>query len=136
MRYLLDVHLYEVVMYFNDIYLLLMMFGRVKYEKWDPGIALFHLTWSSSSVVGLRKQTNLQLFEFIFAEQFSCFLYGVHFERWIQFSHAWCSWNLIIDISHHPCIRIIWDPGIILGLIGFNFGGNKKHWRFSHHLRR
>ena len=70
-RYLLDVHLYDALMYFNDLYCVLMMFGRVQYQKWDPGIAWFPLTWSSSLVIGLRKQTNLQLFEFIFAEQFS-----------------------------------------------------------------
>ena len=66
--------LYDVVMYFNDIYFVLMMFGRVQCKKWDPSIAWFHITWSSSSIVGLRKKTNLQLFEFIFAKQCSCFL--------------------------------------------------------------
>ena len=125
----------DVVVYFNDLYFVLMMFVRVKYKKWDLDIAWFHLTWSSSSIVCLRKKTNLQLFEFIFAEKCSSFLCRRPFERWIQFSHAWCSWNFIIDISHHACIRIIWDHGIIFGLIGFNFGGNKQHWRFSHHLR-
>ena len=54
-RYLLDVHLYDVVMYFHDQYFVLMMFGRVKYQQWDPGIAWFHLTWSSILVVGLSK---------------------------------------------------------------------------------
>ena len=68
MRYLLDVHLYDAFMYFRDLYFVIMMFGRVQYQQWDPGIAWFHLTWSSISIVGLRKQTNLQLFEFIFAE--------------------------------------------------------------------
>ena len=29
MRYLIDVHSYDVVMYFHDLYLVLMMFGRV-----------------------------------------------------------------------------------------------------------
>ena len=109
-------------MYFHDLYFVLVMFIRVQYQQWDPGISLFHLTWSSSSIVGLRQQTSLQLFEFILAEKCSYFLCGVHFERWIQFSHAWFSWHLIIEISHHPCIKIIWDPGIIFGLIGFNFG--------------
>ena len=128
--------LIDVVMYFHYLYFLLMMFGRVTYQQWNPGIALFHLIWSSSSIVGLRKQTNLQLFEFIFVEKCSSFVCGRPFERQIQFSHALCSWNFIIDISHDACIRIIWDPGIIFGLIGFNFGGNKQHWRFIHHLRR
>jgi len=66
MRYLLSVHLHDVVMYFNELYFVLMMLGRVKYQQWDSGISWFHLTWSSSLVVGLRKQTNLSLFEFIF----------------------------------------------------------------------
>ena len=79
MRYLIDVHLYDVVMYFHDLYFVLMMFIRVKYKQWGPGIAWFHITWSSTSIVGLRKKTNLQLFEFIFAEQCSCFLCGVPF---------------------------------------------------------
>ena len=135
MRCLLDVHLYDVVMYFHDLYFVLMMFGRVQYQQWDPGIALFHLTWSRSSIVGLRNKTNLQSFEFIFAEKCSNFLCGRPFERWIQFSHAWCSWNFIIDISYHACIKIIWDLGIIFCLIGFNCGDNKQHWRFIHHLR-
>ena len=41
MRYLLDVQLYDVFMYFNDLYFVLMMSGRVKYKEWDLGI-----TWS------------------------------------------------------------------------------------------
>ena len=41
MRYLLDVHLYDVVMLFCDIYFLLMMLGRVQYKQWDLGIAWF-----------------------------------------------------------------------------------------------
>ena len=68
MRYLIYVQMYDVFMYFHDLYFVLMMFVRVKYKQWDPGIAWFHLTWSSSSIVGLRKQINLHLFEFIFAE--------------------------------------------------------------------
>ena len=136
MRYLLGVNLYGVFMYFHDIFFVLMMFGRVKDQKWDPGIYVFHITWTSSSIVGLRQLTNLQLFEFILVEKWSYFLCGVTFEKCIQFSHAWCSWNLIIDISQHPCIRIIWYPRIIFGLIGFNFGGSKQHWRFIHHLIR
>ena len=33
MRYLLDVHLYDVVMYFDDLYFVLVMFGRVQYQQ-------------------------------------------------------------------------------------------------------
>ena len=39
MRYLLDVNLYNVGMYFHDLYFVLIMFGRVQYKKWDPGIS-------------------------------------------------------------------------------------------------
>ena len=59
MIYLLDVQFYDVDMYFDDLSFVLMMLGRVQYKQWDLGIAWFHLTWSSSSIVGLRKQTNL-----------------------------------------------------------------------------
>ena len=41
MRYLRDVHLYDVVMYFDDLYFSLMMFGRMQYKQWDPGIDWF-----------------------------------------------------------------------------------------------
>ena len=37
-RHLLDAHFYYVVMYFDDIYYVLMMFGRIHTRKWDPGI--------------------------------------------------------------------------------------------------
>ena len=37
-RHLLDVHSYYVVIYFDDIYYALMMFGRMHTRKWDPGI--------------------------------------------------------------------------------------------------
>ena len=67
MSYLLDVHVYDVVMLFHDLYFVLMIFLRVQYQQCDPIISWFHLTWSSSLVVGLRNKTNLQLFEFIFA---------------------------------------------------------------------
>ena len=49
MRYLLDVHLYDVVMYFNDLYFVLMMFIRVQYKQWDPGIAWFQF-WKQQAV--------------------------------------------------------------------------------------
>ena len=39
MMYLLDLQLYDVVMYFNDLSFVFMMFGMVHYKQWDPGIA-------------------------------------------------------------------------------------------------
>ena len=41
MRYLLYIQLYDVLMYFNDLYFVRMMFGRMQYKQWDPGIAWF-----------------------------------------------------------------------------------------------
>ena len=35
MRYLIDVRLYDVVMYFNYLSFVLMMFVRVQYNQWD-----------------------------------------------------------------------------------------------------
>ena len=48
-RYLLDLHLYDVVMYFCDPYFVLMMFGRVQYKQWDPGIAWFQF-WGKQEI--------------------------------------------------------------------------------------
>ena len=49
MRYLVDVQLYDLVMYFNDISSVLMMLGRVQYKQWDPGIAWFQF-WGQQAV--------------------------------------------------------------------------------------
>ena len=49
MRYLLDVHLYDVFMYFHDLYFVLMMFGRVQYKQWDLSIAWFQF-WGQQEV--------------------------------------------------------------------------------------
>ena len=49
MRYLIDVQLYNVVMYFNDLYFVLMMFGRVQYKQWDQGIVWFQF-WGKQAI--------------------------------------------------------------------------------------
>ena len=49
MRYILDVQLYDVVIYFNDLCFVLMMFGRVKYKQCDLGIAWLQF-WGQSEV--------------------------------------------------------------------------------------
>ena len=49
MMYLLDVQLYDIVVYFNDLYFVLMMFGGVQYKQWDPGIAWFQF-WGQEAV--------------------------------------------------------------------------------------
>ena len=66
-------------------------------------------------------------------------------------SHTWVKIHMIkghyiYDIILHAFLyglrgdlltwRIIWDLGIIFCFIGFNYGGNKQHWRVIHHLRR
>ena len=49
MRYLVDVQLYDLVMYFNDLSFVPMMFERVQYKQWDPGIAWFQF-WGQQAV--------------------------------------------------------------------------------------
>ena len=41
MRFLLNVHFNDFFMYFDYLYLVLMMFGRMQYKQWDPGIVWF-----------------------------------------------------------------------------------------------
>ena len=40
MRYLLDVHLYDVFMYFYVSICMIMMYGRMHSRNWDPGISI------------------------------------------------------------------------------------------------
>ena len=49
MRYLLDVHLYDVVMHFHYLYFVLMMFGRLQYKQWGPVISWFQF-WGKQAV--------------------------------------------------------------------------------------
>ena len=58
MRYIIDVHLYDVVMYFHDIYFLLMMFVSVQYKQWDLALHGFiSLGVADQLVVWERKPT-------------------------------------------------------------------------------
>ena len=61
MRHLLDVHFYYVVMYFDDIYYVLTMFGRMHIRKWDPGILFPNgMGWRVLLIVGVQcKQWDL-----------------------------------------------------------------------------
>ena len=55
MRHLLDVHIYYVVMYFDDIYYVLMMFGIIHTRKWDPIILFPHgMGWRALLIVGVQ----------------------------------------------------------------------------------
>ena len=55
MRHLLDVYFYYVVMHFNDIYYVLMMFGRIHTRKWDPVIIFPNgMGWRALLIVGVQ----------------------------------------------------------------------------------
>ena len=55
MRHLLDVHFYYVVMYFDDIYYVLMIFGRMHTRKWDPRILFPNgMGWRALLIVGVQ----------------------------------------------------------------------------------
>ena len=52
---LLDVHSYYVVIYFDDIFYALMMFGRMNTRKWDPGILFPNgMGWRALLIVGVQ----------------------------------------------------------------------------------
>ena len=55
MRHLLDVHFYYVVMYFDDIYYILMIFGIMHTIKWDPEILFPNsMGWRPLLIVGVQ----------------------------------------------------------------------------------
>ena len=55
MRHLLDVHIYYVVMYFDDIYYVLMIFGIMHIIKWDPRISFPNgMGWRELLNVGVQ----------------------------------------------------------------------------------
>ena len=55
MRHLLDVVFYYVVMYFDDINYVIMMFGRMHTRKWDPGILFPNgMGWRALLIVGVQ----------------------------------------------------------------------------------
>ena len=55
MRHLIDVHFYYVFMCINDIYYVLMMFGRMHTRKWDPVILFPHgMGWRALLIVGVQ----------------------------------------------------------------------------------
>ena len=52
---LLDVHFYYVVVYFDDIYYVLVMFGRMNTRKWDPRILFTNgMGWRTLLIVGVQ----------------------------------------------------------------------------------
>ena len=54
-RHLLDVHYYYVVIYFDDIYYALIMFGIMHTRKWDPWILFPNgMGWRALLIVGVQ----------------------------------------------------------------------------------
>ena len=54
-RNFLDVHFYYVVMYFDDIYYVLMIFERMHTIKWDPRILFPNgMGWRALLIVGVQ----------------------------------------------------------------------------------
>ena len=63
MRHLLDVHFYYVVMYFDIIYYVLMMFGIMDTRKWDFIILCNGMGWRELLIVGVQyKQWDPRIF--------------------------------------------------------------------------
>ena len=55
MRRLVDVHFYYFFMYFDDIYYVLMVFGRMHTSKWDPGNLFPNgMGWRELLIVGVQ----------------------------------------------------------------------------------
>ena len=75
--YLLDEKLYYVVMYFNILYFVLMMFGRVQYKQWDPGIVWFQF-WGEQAVGDIESPLEKVIVVRVEQEQAWWFL----FESW------------------------------------------------------
>ena len=78
-RYLLDVHLYDVVMYFDDLSFVLMMFGRMQYKQWDPGIAWFQF-WGQQAVREIESPLEKVSIIIVVQQQAWCFLFETFLE--------------------------------------------------------
>ena len=54
MRHFLDVHFYYVIMYSDDIYYVLIIFGRIHTRKLDPIILFANgMGWRALLIVGV-----------------------------------------------------------------------------------
>ena len=81
MRYRLGVHLYDVVMYFHDLYFVLMMFGRVNYKKWDLGIAWFQFL-GQQAVGDIESPLEKVIAIKVEKQQAWWFLFKTFFQSW------------------------------------------------------
>ena len=78
-RYLIDVHCYDVFMHFHYLYFVLMMFGRVHYKKWDPGIAWFQF-WGQQVVMEIESPLEKVSVIIVVQQQAWCFLFETFLE--------------------------------------------------------
>ena len=78
---LIYVQLYDVVIYFNDIYFVLIMFGRVKYKKWDSGIAWFQF-WGQQAVGDIESPLEKVIVIRVEQQQAWRFLFETLLESW------------------------------------------------------
>ena len=76
MRYLCDVHLYDVFIYFHNLYFVLMMFGRVQYKQCDPGIAWFQF-WGQQVVWEIESPLKKVIVTRVVQKQAWWFLYEI-----------------------------------------------------------
>ena len=84
LRHLLDVIFYYVVMYFDDIYYVLMMFGRMRTIKWDPGILFQNgMGWRALLIVGVQYKQHLEIVLKTLQEQ-SLYAKISKFEFWMK----------------------------------------------------
>ena len=82
MRHLLDVSFNYLVMYFEDIYYVLTMFGRINTRKWDPRILFPNgMGWKALLIVGVQyKQWDHGI---VFSPIDFIFLGNKQYGRWI-----------------------------------------------------
>ena len=62
--------MYIFIMYFDDIYYVIMMFGRMHTRKWDPGILFPNgMDWRALLIVGVQYKQHLEIVLKILQEQ-------------------------------------------------------------------
>ena len=101
MRRFLDVHFSYVVMYFDDIYYALIMFGRMYTRKWDPGTVFPNgMGWRALLIVGVQdKQWDPGIF---FVPLISIFLgnkkYGRCIPHLIDFNQSSAAARMMVPL--------------------------------------
>ena len=81
MRYILYATLCDVFMYFNDLYFVLMMFGKVQYKQRDSGIAWFQF-WGQQAIGDIESPLEKVIVIRVDKKQEWCFLFKNFFQSW------------------------------------------------------